>query len=249
MALSAEHEHQLRQASHGSIVALTGAGISAESKVPTFRGADGLWRRYRAEDLATPYAFAADPLTVWEWYDWRRGIIAAALPNAGHHCLRRLELAVGDQFQLITQNVDGLHQRAGTERVLELHGNIWRTRCTGEHHRVELMEQLPELPPCCECGALLRPDIVWFGESLDPGLLDRAFAAATGAALFLVIGTSAVVTPAADLPRLALAQGAFIAEINPEPTILTPIVHLSLRATAGEALPELVDIILDACTQ
>ncbi len=147
-----------------SVAVLTGAGVSAESGVPTFRGNNGLWRQYRAEDLATPGAFARDPKLVWEWYDWRRGLIAQAQPNAGHRALVELEKRV-PSFTLITQNVDGLHELAGSRNVLEVHGSIWKVRCTScERERMDRRTPLPEIPPKCECGALLRPGVVWFGE-------------------------------------------------------------------------------------
>jgi NAD-dependent deacetylase len=159
------------------VVALTGSGISAESGIPTFRGENGLWRRYRAEDLATPEAFARDPVLVWEWYDWRRSLIAPAEPNAGHRVLARWE-TLFDSFAVITQNVDGLHGKAGSREVVELHGNIWKTRCTREGTVREARETpLPHLPPVCpDCGALARPHIVWFGEALDRSVLERAHA-------------------------------------------------------------------------
>jgi len=220
------------------VVALTGAGISAESGVPTFRGQDGLWKTYRAQDLATPEAFEANPALVWEWYDWRRGRVAAVEPNPGHAVLARWEAAFRS-FTLITQNVDGLHAKAGSANVLELHGNIWKLRCTAEGTVTEdRTHPLPELPPRCPaCGALLRPHIVWFGESLDGPTIARAFAASEACDVMLVIGTSAVVHPAASLPLTASGSGARVIEINPEPTPLTPAAHLSLRGPAGLILP------------
>jgi len=220
------------------VVALTGAGISAESGVPTFRGQDGLWKTYRAQELATPEAFRADPTLVWEWYEWRRGRVAAVEPNPGHRILARWA-AVFRSFTLITQNVDGLHARAGSVDVLELHGNIWKLRCTAEGTVVEdRRHPLPKLPPhCSSCGALLRPHIVWFGESLDGPTITRAFAASQASNVMLVIGTSAVVHPAASLPFTAAGSGARVIEINPEPTPLTATAHLSLRGQAGLILP------------
>ncbi|MEA3339336.1 MAG: NAD-dependent deacylase [Chloroflexota bacterium] len=221
-----------------SVVVLTGAGVSAESGVPTFRGAGGLWRNFRPQQLATPDAFRRDPALVWEWYDWRRGLIGACTPNAAHEILAEMETALPD-FTLITQNVDGLHLAAGNRNVLELHGNIWRTRCTGcgkvaTDHRAPL----PEIPPRCpECGGLLRPDVVWFGESLPPGMLETAWAAAARCGLMLVVGTSAVVQPAASLPLAALENGARLVEINPAETPLSACAHEVIRAPAAEALP------------
>jgi NAD-dependent deacetylase len=222
------------------IVVLTGAGISAESGVPTFRGPDGLWRKFRAEDLATPEAFARDPVLVWEWYDWRRGIIAKVAPNPGHVVLARWETRF-PVFTLITQNVDGLHALAGSRRLLELHGNIWKTRCPDENRIVENRDvPLSPIPPrCASCGGLLRPHIVWFGEGLDQDILRQAFSACTQADVMLAVGTSALVHPAASLPLAAAESGATVIEINPDPTPLTPHADIPLRGKAGEILPRL----------
>lgn len=228
----------LREAS--SVAALTGAGISAESGIPTFRGAGGLWREFRAEDLATPEAFARDPRLVWEWYDWRRGLIARAEPNAGHRALAELGRRAG-RFTLITQNVDGLHDRAGSRNVLKVHGDIWMVRCTacGRETRDDRVP-LPELPPRCECGGLLRPGVVWFGEPLPEDVWREAEAATRQAGVFLVIGTAAVVYPAAGLVPLAKAAGAKVIEINLDETPYSAQVDCSLRGRAGELLPELI---------
>lgn len=220
------------------VVALTGAGISAESGIPTFRGAGGLWRSYRAEDLATPEAFARDPELVWEWYHWRRGICAEARPNAGHLALVDLERRLGDGFTLITQNVDGLHRRAGSERVLALHGEIFVTRCS----RCALAwpdEAVRGKPACSRCGALGRPGVVWFGESLDAGVLEHAFRAAEGCEVLLVIGTSSVVYPAAMLAR-GRVKGRTVLVVNPEATPANETADLYLRGPAGVVLPELI---------
>lgn len=219
---------------------LTGAGISAESGVPTFRGQGGLWRQYRPEQLATPQAFARDPKLVWEWYDWRRGLIGACQPNPAHHTLAEMEARLPD-FTLITQNIDGLHRLAGNQRVLELHGDIWRMRCTREGTRlVDRTTPLPELPPRCpQCGALLRPDVVWFGEALPADVLQAAFDHAAACDIMLVVGTSAVVQPAASLPLVAKQNGAVLVEVNPQPTPLSDYVDLSLRQPAARALPQL----------
>jgi NAD-dependent deacetylase len=223
----------------GSIAVLTGAGVSAESGVPTFRGPGGLWHSFRAEDLATPQAFRRDPRLVWEWYDWRRGLIAACRPNAAHLVLAEIEQRV-DEFTLITQNIDGLHQSAGSQRVVELHGNIWRLRCTRECRPAWEDRRVPldPLPPACPvCGASARPDVVWFGESLPATALDAALAAVRRCRLMLVIGTSALVQPAASLPLLALQHGAHVIEINPEPTPLSAVVHEAIREPAAVGLP------------
>lgn len=221
----------------GPVVALTGAGISAESGVPTFRGEGGLWRNFRPEQLATPAAFCRDPALVWEWYDWRRGLIGSCAPNAAHETLAEMEAALPD-FTLVTQNVDGLHQAAGSRNVLELHGNIWRVRCTGcgqvgdDRH-----VPLPEVPPPCECGALLRPDVVWFGEGLPRGVLEAAWEVAARCELMLVIGTSAVVQPAALLPLVAKERGARLVEVNLAETPVTPYADQVLRGPAAVELP------------
>ena len=222
-----------------AIAVLTGSGISAESGIPTFRGAGGLWRSFRPQDLATPAAFARDPRLVWEWYDWRRGLVAAAKPNAAHEALVRLERRV-EVFTLATQNVDGLHALAGSRDVITLHGDLWTLRCTAcgreeEDRRVPL----PELPPRCGCGGLLRPGVVWFGESLNAGALERASAAAASADVLLLVGTSAVVWPAAGLGEVAIGAGVPVIEINPERTVYSDRV-LSLAGPAGEILPRLV---------
>jgi NAD-dependent deacetylase len=223
-----------------SVAVLTGAGISAESGVPTFRGPGGLWRQYRPEELATPEAFRRDPRLVWEWYDWRRQRIAQARPNAGHEALVRLERSK-PRFWLITQNVDGLHERAGSRRVIKLHGDIWLVRCVacGRQQRDERVP-LPELPPRCACGGLLRPGVVWFGEALPPGAWEAAEQAVREAEVLLVVGTSAVVYPAAGLIPLAQACGARVIEVNPEETPMSARLDCSLRGPAGEILPALI---------
>ncbi len=223
------------------LVVLTGAGVSAESGVPTFRGPDGLWRQYRAEDLATPEAFARDPRLVWEWYEWRRSIVAETRPNPGHIALAEMEKSCAN-FTLITQNVDGLHDLAGSTNPLKLHGDIWEMRCTRCSNQLVNREvPLQQLPPMCECGAMLRPNIVWFGESLPPLVLDQAWAAAEHAELFLVVGTSALVQPAASLPLVAQRAGAKVVEINLEHTAITDQVDISLTGLSGEILPQLLD--------
>ena len=223
-----------------SVVALTGSGVSAESGVPTFRDAQtGLWAKYDPQRLATPEAFARDPALVWRWYAWRRSLVEAASPNAGHQALAKLERSVPD-FSLVTQNVDGLHGEAGSEKVLELHGNIRRSRCSAENVAVEPDETGQAPPLCPNCGAPLRPDVVWFGEALPAAEARAASEAARSCDLFLSVGTSGLVYPAAALPYEALESGATVVEVNPEPTPLASDAHYSLRGRAGEVLPELV---------
>jgi NAD-dependent deacetylase len=220
-----------------SIAILTGAGVSADSGIPTFRGPGGLWHDYRPEDLATPEAFRHDPRLVWEWYEWRRSLIREAKPNAAHEALARLTDAT-----VITQNVDGLHARAGSRNIVELHGNIFRVRCMREGTRTMHEEPFAEIPPHCACGALLRPDVVWFGEALSEEALAHAAAVVGGADLVMIIGTSGVVYPAAGLARLA--KGLTI-EINPESSGHTPNIRYTLLMRAAEATPRLVDALLE----
>ena len=238
------------------IVVLTGAGISAESGVPTFRGADGLWKKHRAEELATPSAFDRDPRLVWEWYGWRRERVGECLPNAGHLALA--DLALGrDGVTIVTQNVDGLHSLAAEERAaarqvppgaavpLELHGCLFRVRCTRCSEEAECREKVDAgseetLPHCGSCGALLRPDIVWFGEALPRSVLNQAFSAAEAADLCLVVGTSALVHPAASIPVATRDRGGHIVEVNPEPTPLSDMAGVRLRAGAATVLPSIL---------
>ena len=223
------------------ITVLTGAGISAESGIPTFRDSlTGLWSRFRPEDLATPEAFERDPQTVWEWYAWRRQGVASAQPNAGHEALAAIERKAGE-FLLVTQNVDGLHGRAGSRNLVELHGNIARNKCAAEGRILREDETAPGSPPTCRhCGAHVRPDVVWFGEMLEAASLDRAFEAARSCEVFLSVGTSGLVEPAASLPFEALASGASVIEVNPQPTPLSRRATITLAGPAGELLPRLV---------
>lgn len=223
-----------------SLTVLTGAGLSADSGVPTFRGADGLWRNFRAEDLATPEAFERDPRLVWEWYNWRRELIATKKPNPAHQVVAELERRFND-FWLITQNVDGLHRAAGSQKLSEIHGNIWMVRCTGCGRVEENREvPIPILPTCLHCGGLLRPHIVWFGESLFPNDLSRCAAALQSSEVLLVIGTSGVVYPAAGFASVAKQAGAFVAEINLESTPQSDLVDVSLQGRAKEIVPLLL---------
>ncbi|MDQ5911114.1 MAG: NAD-dependent deacylase [Pseudomonadota bacterium] len=223
------------------VAVLTGAGISAESGVPTFREAQtGLWARYNPEELATSEAFQRNPRLVWEWYAWRQERVRQAEPNPGHDALTAMERQIA-KFTLITQNVDGLHRRAGSHQVLELHGNLFRAKCFTEDRTVEGWPESDDLPPRCpHCGGLLRPNVVWFGEMLPANTLRAAEQAAVNAEVFFSIGTSSLVYPAADLPIAGLRAGAMVVEINPQPTPLSPYVTFSLNGAAGVILPALV---------
>lgn len=219
---------------------LSGAGISAESGLATFRDSDGLWEQHRVEDVATPEAFERDPRLVWRFYNARRKAAHSTRPNAGHIALARLE-ELGKSVHILTQNVDGLHQRAGSAKVTELHGSAWRVRCTGcgaksTDHPIELHV----LPYCDKCSALLRPDIVWFGEALDPADLAAAARALEACQVFLVVGTSAQVQPAASLAFQAVELGKSVIEINKAPTLLSASATISLIGLAGDMLPRLV---------
>ena len=235
----------------GRTVALTGAGISAESGVPTFRDAGGLWRNHRPEELATVGAFERNPRTVWEWYRWRRGLVADCEPNGGHRALARFFLARGEAG-IVTQNVDGLHTRAALEEAgdgppdpalpIEIHGAIARDRCNRCGLRAEPDPVEDPLPRCEACEGMRRPDVVLFGEALDPELLERAQSMAARADLCLVIGTSAVVYPAAGIPVTTLSTGGSIIEVNTESTELTALADVALQGAAGVLLPELLAV-------
>jgi NAD-dependent deacetylase len=230
-----------------SVTALTGAGVSAESGVPTFRDAlTGLWAKYSPEELATPRAFRRNPRLVWEWYEWRRKLVADARPNPAHLALAGME-KLFPRFHLITQNVDGLHQRAGSQRVVELHGNITRTKCFAEGILVTKWKDTGEIPPRCpNCGGLLRPDVVWFEEPMPEVEMEQATIASTTCNVFFSIGTSTVVYPAAMLPTEARCSGAIVVEINPAPTPLTGQANYVLSGAAGALLPELMKVLNDA---
>ena len=222
-------------------VVLTGAGISAESGIPTFRGKDGLWKNYDPTELATPEAFNKNPELVWEWYNWRREIISKASPNKGHLSLADLEKKQR-HFTLITQNVDGLHSKAGSKNILEIHGNIWRIRCTVCGETVYNYDiPLNKIPPRCEnCGGLLRPDIVWFGEQLPSNIISQVQEELYNCDLMFVIGTSGVVQPAASFAFIAKQRDAFIVEINIEKTPVTEISDIFLSGKSGDILPLLI---------
>lgn len=229
----------LRKASR--VAVLTGAGVSAESGVPTFRGGGGLWEGHPVEEVATPEGFHNDPTMVWRFYNMRRAALTRVAPNPGHHALVELEGRLGEQFTLVTQNVDGLHAAAGSRRVLEIHGRLSRVRCTScDHVKDRPGEELGELPRCPDCGELLRPDVVWFNEMLPHRIWREATLAAEGCDCFLVVGTSAVVYPAAGLVRTARAQGASVIEFNLEETLASAAANVSLFGPSGQTLPEVI---------
>ncbi len=225
----------------GAVCVLTGAGVSQESGIPTFRGADGLWRQYRAEELATPQAFHRDPKLVWEWYDWRRQKISEAKPNPGHHALVELERRV-ERFTLITQNVDGLHKVAGSKNVIELHGNIWQIRCTVTGTIEENREvPLGTIPPRCKAtGHLARPNVVWFGEMIPAETIRACVEAVEECDVMLIVGTSGVVEPAASLGFAAKSRNKPVIEINLDPTPNSQFYDVTLRGRSGEILPRLI---------
>lgn len=223
-----------------SVCVLTGSGVSAESGVPTFRDAQtGLWAKFQPEALATPEAFQRNPSLVWEWYEWRRKLLRQARPNAAHSALAELE-QIFPRFSLISQNVDGLHQAAGSKNMIEFHGNIMRTICSAEGCVVEEYDAGESPPPCPRCGAYLRPDVVWFGEQIDKDALAAAIAYAGACDVFFAIGTSAQVQPAAGLADLAMQSGACMIEINPQQTPLSDRASYALRGNAARLLPALV---------
>ena len=231
-----------RVAGARAIFVVTGAGISAASGIPTFRGAGGLWEGFRAEELATPQAFAADPHRVWRWYAWRKQICNDAQPNTGHQALVDLE-GHTERFLLATQNVDGLHRRAGSESVETLHGCIDTARCTRCDRIVDTPGPLevPPLPACDDCGGLMRPHIVWFGESYWPGVLERCAAFAEQADLALVVGTSGMVWPPMALALAAQRHGAYLVDINPNPSQISDAADLRIAAGAEDVLIRLVE--------
>lgn len=235
----------LRDARH--VCVLTGAGISAESGVPTFRDAqEGLWAQYDPLQLATPEAFEENPTLIWQWYRWRRELVAKAKPNPGHLALAQLAGLV-PRLTLVTQNVDGLHQRAGNTDVIEFHGNLFDDRCHAEGCIVKSSSSQqhgePDVPTCPRCGANLRPGVVWFGEAIPDVALNESFAAAADCNVFLSIGTSSLVYPAAGIADIARENGAIVAEINPEPTMRAASYDFSIAANAGVALPKLLELL------
>jgi NAD-dependent deacetylase len=224
------------------VAVLTGAGVSAESGLATFRGAGGLWEGHAVEEVATPFAFARNPALVWRFYNARRAGLRSVRPNPGHYALAALEGRFGaDRFTLVTQNVDGLHRAAGSRRVLELHGNLARVRCTGCDRREDRGDEvLPDLPRCSSCRQLLRPDIVWFHEMLPDQVWDEAEAAARACQCFLVVGTSAIVYPAAGLIDRARSGNARVVEVNLVPTEASRLADVCLVGPSGQMLPRLV---------
>ncbi|MDH3885363.1 MAG: NAD-dependent deacylase [Desulfobacterales bacterium] len=222
------------------IVFVTGAGISQESGIPTFRGEDGLWRNYDAMKLATIDAFYDNPKLVWEWYNERRSNIFSAEPNLGHKAIAELEKF--SKIIILTQNIDGLHQKAGSSQVLELHGSIVKIKCTVCDYKDEILTEFSEIPPLCTCGNILRPDVVWFGEGLPQDVWQEAIFHANSCDVMVIAGTSLVVSPANTLPIYAKQNDAILVEINPDETIMTSDMDLSIRSTSATTLPELVSM-------
>lgn len=227
------------------VACLTGAGISAESGIATFRGMNGMWENHSIDEVATPQGFRKDPLLVWRFYETRRRQALTCTPNNGHFGLAKLQKVLGENsVSITTQNVDGLHNKAGAKNVLELHGSLWRVRCVKCLSEREDFAPFDALPPMCGCGGMLRPAIVWFGEMLPGEIFDEAFTKAAEADLYLIVGTSGVVEPAASLGRVAASHGAEVWEINPEASALAHICARSWRKPAGEAMDEVVEEVL-----
>ena len=222
-----------------SVVVSTGAGMSKESGIPTFRDApNALWENFDPEKLASPEGFLSDPPLVWRWYEDRRRMISTAQPNAGHAAIARLE-GYFDRFVVVTQNIDDLHRKAGSNNIIEMHGNIFRFKCFDMGHPVDELPRDDRVPPRCRCGSLIRPDVVWFGELLPEEAVERAYKALENCDVMLVVGTSGVVYPVAGFPGVARRAGARIIEINPEETPITRLADVFLEGTAGEVLPRL----------
>ncbi len=241
MELEAKIERAARiLANTGALLVFTGAGVSAESGFPTFRGKDGLWNQYEIQKMATPEGFTHDPRAVWEWYSWRRGLVLKGKPNPGHYAIARLE-RLFDDFLVATQNVDNLHRIAGNTKIAELHGNIFAEKCTRCGFKRWSEEIYTEPPRCPECGALLRPDVVWFGEMLDPRVVEQVWTFAEHADTILVVGTSVVVYPAAQLPDIVRSHGGRIIEVNLDPTPISHLAEVSIRGKSGEILPKIVE--------
>lgn len=226
----------IRKAKRVSV--LTGAGISAESGIPTFRGAGGIWEKYDFRKLATPEGFRDDPRLAWEWYQLRQREMKKAKPNPAHETIAEMEKHF-DEFTVLTQNIDGMHRRAGSRNIVELHGSIWRMRCTRDGTIIDLDSPVEEIPPLCHCGSILRPDVVWFGEQLSSEALETASRVASESDVLFVVGTSAVVYPAAALPVLTKNSGGFVVEINIEETDISSFADCSILGRAGEVMPVL----------
>ena len=229
------------------IVVFTGAGMSKDCGIDTYRGEDGVWEKYNVEDVATLEGFIKDPEKVWRWNDARRQKVAGVTPHPGYEAVVGLE-ELFDDVTVVTQNIDGLHKEAGSSHVVELHGNVWLVRCAAEDNEPweDRRVPLPEIPPRCECGGLIRPHIVWFGEPLDHDVLLEAMAASEGCDAMIVIGTTALVYPAAGMPHLAKRSGAAVVEVNIDPTPVTDYADVSLFGPAAEVLPELVGRLKEA---
>jgi len=221
-----------------SVSVLTGAGVSAESGIPTFRGAGGIWEKYDYRKLATHQGFEEDPRLVWEWYQLRQIEIAKAKPNQAHTVIAEMERRY-PTFAVLTQNIDGMHKRGGSKHIVELHGNIWRMRCERDGTSIELDAPVKDIPPLCQCGSILRPDVVWFGEQMPTVETEEASMIARQSEAMFVVGTSAVVYPAAVLPMLTKNSGGLVIEINLEPTDVSSYADLSLFGLAGEIMPAL----------
>jgi NAD-dependent deacetylase len=217
---------------------LTGAGVSAESGIPTFRGAGGIWEKYDFRKLATPQGFREDPRLVWEWYQLRQREMLKASPNPAHRVIADMERHY-EEFSVLTQNIDGMHRRAGSRNIVELHGSIWRLRCVRDGLVMQTDTAVDEIPPLCQCGSMLRPDVVWFGEPLSEDVVEAASRAAARSEVMFVVGTSAVVYPAAALPIITKNSGGLVVEINTEPTDVTTYADASLMGPAGEIMPAL----------
>lgn len=238
ISVSERLEERIRTATN--IVVLTGAGMSAASGVPTFRGKDGLWNKFNPQELASVDAFIKNPKLVWEWYNWRRDLLHNIKPNLGHYALVDVENYFPD-FTIVTQNVDNLHQTAGSKNVLELHGNIMRNKCIDCSHPYENDHiDSDKIPNCPKCNGLIRPDVVWFGELLAEDVIRRAQELSAAAEIFFSVGTSSTVEPAASLPYLAKGNGAYLVEINPEKTPLSDVAEESIQTEADVYLPHLV---------
>jgi NAD-dependent deacetylase len=233
----------------GSVVVSTGAGISKESGIPTFRDApNALWAKYDPETLASPEGFRRDPPLVWRWYQERRKMIATTKPNPGHYAIAEFE-GHFDKFVVVTQNIDDLHRKAGSRNIVEVHGNIFRYKCFDLGHPVESLPRTDNVPPRCACGSLIRPDVVWFGETLPENAVMRAYEAIESCEVMLVVGTSGIVYPVAGFPGVAKRGGAQVIEVNPEATAITHDADMSLRGPSGEVLPHLLERFLEMRTQ